>query len=86
VPRPGREVDVQDISTVALQFSSGLLGLYGFWHFHDEAVLLLPVGLDVFREIHPEGSTELHSTMQNSNFHQTSENGLRVLPETTKIR
>jgi hypothetical protein len=57
-----------------------LLGLEGVWHCHDEAVPLLSVGLDVFCELHPEDSTELHTTMQNSRFHHTSENGLTVLP------
>jgi hypothetical protein len=42
----------------------------------------LPFGLEVFCELHPEASTELHSTMQNSHFYNTSENGLTVLPET----
>jgi hypothetical protein len=37
-----------------------------------------------FCELHPEASTELHSTMQNSHFHQASENGLTVLPENPK--
>jgi hypothetical protein len=56
-------------------------GLYGFWHCHDEAVLLLPVGLDVYCKFHPEAPTEIHSMMQNSHFHDASENGLTVLPE-----
>jgi hypothetical protein len=34
-----------------------------------------------FCQLHPEASTELHGTMQNSHFHHTSENGLTVLPE-----
>jgi hypothetical protein len=61
-----------------------LLGLYGVWHSHDQAVPLLPVGLDIFCQLHPEASTELHSAMQNSHFHHTSENGLTVLPEDPK--
>jgi hypothetical protein len=61
-------------------FCPGLLWLYGVWHCHDEAVPLLLVGLDAFCELHPEASTELHSTMQNSHFHHASENGLTVLP------
>jgi hypothetical protein len=47
-PSPGCKVDVQEVPTVVLQFSPGLLGLYGVWHCLDEAVLLLPVSLDVF--------------------------------------
>jgi hypothetical protein len=58
-----------------------LLGLYDVWHCHDKAVILLPVGMDVFCEVHHNASTELHSTMQNSRFHHDSENALRVLPE-----
>jgi hypothetical protein len=45
----------------------------------DEAVPLLSVGLDVVCELHPEASTQLHSTMQNSHFHRACENGLAVL-------
>jgi hypothetical protein len=45
---------------VVLEFSPGLLGLYGVWQCHDEAVPLLPVGPEVFCELHPEASTELH--------------------------
>jgi hypothetical protein len=63
-----------------------LLGLYGVWHCHDEAVILLPVGLDAFNELHPEASTELHNTMQNSHFHHASEYWLTVLPENPKTR
>jgi hypothetical protein len=77
-------VEVQEVPTVVLEFSPGLLGLYGVWYCHDEAVALLPVGLDVFCELHFKASTELHSTMQNSHFHHTSENGLTVLPENPK--
>jgi hypothetical protein len=40
-------------------------GLDGVGHFHDEAVPLLLVGLDVFCELHTEIATELHSKMQN---------------------
>jgi hypothetical protein len=63
-----------------------LLGLYGIWHCYDEAVLLLPVGQDVFCKLHPEAWTELHITMQNSHFHHASENGLTILPENPKMR
>jgi hypothetical protein len=63
-----------------------LLGLYGVWHSHDEAVPLLPVGLDVVCELHPDASTEFHSTVQNSQFHHASENGLTVLSENPKTR
>jgi hypothetical protein len=77
---------VQDVPTIVLEFSLGLLGLYGVWHCHDEAVPLLTVGLDVFCELHSEASTELHSTMQNSHFHHASENWLTVLPENPKTR
>jgi hypothetical protein len=45
---------------------------------------LLPVGLDVFCQLNPESSTELHSAMQNSHFHHASENGLTVLPVTPR--
>jgi hypothetical protein len=78
--------DVQEVTTEVLEFSPGLLGLYGVWHCHDEAVPLLQVGLDVFCELHPKASTELHSTRQNSHFHHTSKDGLRVLPENPKTR
>jgi hypothetical protein len=57
-----------------------LLGLYGVWRCHDEAIPLLPVGLDTFCKLHLKATTELHGTMQNSDFHHTSENGLTVLP------
>jgi hypothetical protein len=63
-----------------------LLGLYGVWHCHDEAVLLLSVVLKIFCGLHPEISTEPHSTVQNSYFHNASENGLTVLPENPKTR
>jgi hypothetical protein len=43
-------------------------GLYGVWHCHDEALILLPVGLEVFCELLHEVSTELYSMMQNSHF------------------
>jgi hypothetical protein len=77
----------QKVPTVVLEFSSGLLGLYGVWHCHDEAVALLPVGLDFFCKLHPETSTELHSvrTMQNSYFHQASVNGLTETQNTASI-
>jgi hypothetical protein len=51
-----------------------------FSHFHDEAVSLLPVSPEVFCELHPEASTELHGTKQNLHLHHASENGLTVLP------
>jgi hypothetical protein len=69
--------------TVVLEFSSGFR-LYRVWHCHDEAVPLLPVGLDIFCELLLEASTEFHCTTQNSHFHNASENGLTVLPENTK--
>jgi hypothetical protein len=47
-------VDVQEVPTVVLEFSPGLLGLYGLWHCYDEAVTLLPVGLDVFCDLLPK--------------------------------
>jgi hypothetical protein len=53
-------VDVQEVPTVVPEFSPGLLGLYGVWHFHDEAVSLLLVGMDIICELHPEASTDLH--------------------------
>jgi hypothetical protein len=83
---PGCKADVQEVPTVVLEFSPGLLGLYDIWHCHHEAVPLLPLGLDVFWELHPEASTELHSAMQNSCFHHTSENRQTVLPENPKTR
>jgi hypothetical protein len=56
-------VDIQEVSTVVLEFSPGLLGLYGVWHFQDETAPFLPVVMDVFGELHPEALTELHSAM-----------------------
>jgi hypothetical protein len=85
-PIPGCKADVQEVPTVVLEFSPGLLVLYGVWHCHDEAVPLLSVGLDVSRELHPEASAELHSMMQNSHFHLASKNDLTVLPENPKTR
>jgi hypothetical protein len=80
-------VDVQEVPTAVLEFSPELLRLYyGVWHHHDEAVPLLPVDLEVFCELHPKASAELHSMMQNSHFHHASENGLTVLPENPKTR
>jgi hypothetical protein len=55
-----------------------LLQLYGAWHCDDEAIPLLPVGRDIFCELHPEASTELHSMMQNSHFCHASENDLKI--------
>jgi hypothetical protein len=81
----GLQGDVQEVPTVVFKFSPGLLGLYGVWHCHDEAVPLLPLGLDFFCKLHPEASTELHRTMQNSYIHNASENGLTVFPENPKI-
>jgi hypothetical protein len=72
--------------TVVLEFSPGLLGLYGVWHCHDEAVHLLPAGLDVISEFHPEASIELHSAIHNSHFRHSSENGLILLPENLKTQ
>jgi hypothetical protein len=80
----GSKADVEEFPTVVLEFLPGLLLLYGVWHCCDKAVPLLPVSLDVFCELYPEATTELHSTMQNSHFHHTSENGLTVLPENPK--
>jgi hypothetical protein len=77
-------VDVQEVPTVVPKFSPGLFGLYGAWHCHDEAVSLLPFGLEVFCELHPKASTELHSMVQNSHFHHASENVLTVFPENSK--
>jgi hypothetical protein len=76
----------QEIPLVVLEFSLGLLGLYGVWHCHDGAVNLLPVGLYIFCQLNPEASTELHSTMQNSHFNQASENGLTVFHENPKTQ
>jgi hypothetical protein len=77
-PSPGCKADVQEVPTVALEFSPGLLGLFVVWHCHDEALPLLPLGLDVFYELHPEALTELHSMMENSYFHRSSENGITI--------
>jgi hypothetical protein len=77
-------VDVQEVPTAVLELSPVLLRLYGVWHFQDEEVPLLPVGMDVFCELHPEASTELYSMMQNSCFHHTSDNGVTVLNENSK--
>jgi hypothetical protein len=74
-PSPSCKADVQEVLTVALEFSPGLHRLYGVWHCHDKAVPILPVGLDIFCELHPEASTELHSTMQNSHLNHASESG-----------
>jgi hypothetical protein len=46
----------------------------------------LPVGLDVFCELNPEASAELHSIIQNSHFQHTIENGLTVLSENPKTQ
>jgi hypothetical protein len=85
-PSMGCKADFQVVPTVVLEFFPGLLELYGVWYLHDEAVSLLPVGLDVFCELHPDASTELHNTMQNSHFHHASENGITVLPENPKTQ
>jgi hypothetical protein len=79
-------MDVQKVPTVVLEFCPGLLGLYGLWHCHDEAVPLLPVSLDVFYKLTPEVSTELPSTLRHSYFHRASEYGLTVLPKNPKTR
>jgi hypothetical protein len=47
-PSPGCEMDIQEFPTVFLVFFPGLLRLYGVRHCHDEAVPLLPFGLDDF--------------------------------------
>jgi hypothetical protein len=80
----GCEAGDQEIPIAVLEFSPGLLGLYGVWHCHIEAVPLLPVGLDIFCELHPEASTERHSMMQNLHFHHASQKGLTLLPENPK--
>jgi hypothetical protein len=69
--KSGCKVDVQELLIAAFELSPGLLGLHGVWH-HDKAATLLPVGLDIFCELHPKASTELHSMMQNSHFHKAS--------------
>jgi hypothetical protein len=53
-PSPDRKADVQEVPTVVLEFPSGLLGLYGVWHCHDEAI-----GLNVFCKLNHKASTEL---------------------------
>jgi hypothetical protein len=47
-------------------------GWIGSGRFHNGAVPLSTVGLEVFCELHPETSTELYSTIQNSCFHHAS--------------
>jgi hypothetical protein len=42
--------------------------------------------LDVFCQLRPEASTELHITIQNSHLHLASENRLRVQPYNPKTR
>jgi hypothetical protein len=79
-------VGAQEVPTVVIEFSPGLLWLYEVWHCHDEAVPLLSVGLGVFCQLHPKASTELHGMMQNSHFHHASGNGPTVLPENRKTR
>jgi hypothetical protein len=83
-PSLGSKAYVQEVPMVVLEFCHVLLRLYGVWHCHDEAVPLLPFSLDVFCELHPEASTELHNTIQNSHFHHISENRLTVLPDNPK--
>jgi hypothetical protein len=80
----GCKANVQEVPTVVVEFSPGLLGLYGLCHCRDEVVTLLPGGLEVFCELHSEASKELHGTMQNLYFHHASENELIVLPEIPK--
>jgi hypothetical protein len=80
VASPGCKADVQEVPSVVLESAPGVR------HCHDEAIPLLPVSLDIFYELHPEASTELHSTMQNSYVHHASETGLTVLPENPKTR
>jgi hypothetical protein len=48
------KADVQELPTAVLEFSPEFFGLYQVWHCQDEAVSLLPFGLDVFCELHPE--------------------------------
>jgi hypothetical protein len=76
---------VQGVPTVVLEFSPGLVRLYAAWRCHDEAVSILPVGLDGFCKLHPEASRELYSTIRNSHFHHASENG-PVLHENPQTR
>jgi hypothetical protein len=85
VPGPGCKADAQEVPSVVLEFSPGLLGPYEAWLCHDEAELHMQVGLDIFCELHPKASTELHTTMQNSHFHHASESGLTVLPHNPKM-
>jgi hypothetical protein len=86
-PNPGCKADVQEVPTVVLEFSPGLFRLYGVQQCHDEAVPLLPVGLEVFCELHSDALTELHSMMQNSShFHHAYKNGLTLLPENPNIQ
>jgi hypothetical protein len=54
-------MNVQEFPTAVLELSPGLLGLYGDWHCHDEAVLSCQLP-GSFLRTHPEASTELNST------------------------
>jgi hypothetical protein len=53
-PSPGCKVDVQEVPTVVLEFSPGLIGLYVVWHCHYEAVPILPVGLTFCANCNPK--------------------------------
>jgi hypothetical protein len=66
VPSLGCNADVQEVPTVVLEFSPGLFWAVWISYFLDKAVPFLPVGLDIFCELHPKASTELYSMMQNS--------------------
>jgi hypothetical protein len=57
------KANVQEVPIVVLEFSPGLLGLFGVWHCYDKAVHLLPFVLDVFCKLYPKASTELRSMM-----------------------
>jgi hypothetical protein len=52
-PSPCCRADVQEVPTVVLEFFPGLLWPRGFGHCHDEAVHLLPVGLEVLCDLYP---------------------------------
>jgi hypothetical protein len=44
---PGCKADIQEVHTVVLEFSPGLLDLYEICNCHDEGEHFLPVILDV---------------------------------------
>jgi hypothetical protein len=65
------------------KFLNSLLACYGFMGSGIVMMEQYPSisdDLDVFCQLRPEASTELHITIQNSHLHLASENGLAVQP------